>query len=41
MDNDKRHCTECNYHLDDYEQNATVCGACCDLLWYSQDLDTE
>ena len=25
---DKRHCTECNYHLDGYAEHETVCGAC-------------
>jgi hypothetical protein len=25
---EKRHCPECNYHLDDYAENETLCGAC-------------
>jgi hypothetical protein len=29
---EKRHCPECNYHLDDYAENETLCGACLDLL---------
>ncbi len=29
---EKRHCTECNYHLDGYADHETVCGACLDLL---------
>jgi hypothetical protein len=29
---EKRHCTECNYHLDGYAENEILCGACLDLL---------
>jgi hypothetical protein len=29
---EKRHCPECNYHLDEYAENETLCGACLDLM---------
>lgn len=29
---EKRHCTECNYNLDGYADDETVCGACYNQL---------
>jgi hypothetical protein len=44
--NEKRHCPECNYHLDDYAENEALCGACLNVAemnctcpmneWYTQ-----
>ena len=28
---EKRHCPECNYHLDDYAEDEILCGACFNL----------
>lgn len=37
MTEEKRHCTECNYHLDDYADDETVCGACYNMLYESSE----